>query len=47
MSDEKTSWWGAHRTITNTIENRKISWLELFSDLVYVVIIHRFLENLN
>ena len=41
------SWWGAPRTITNTIENRKISWLELFSDLVYVVIIHSFVENLS
>lgn len=47
MSNKPESWWGAPRTITNTIENRKISWLELFSDLVYVVIIHSFVENLS
>ncbi len=47
MNHKRKSWWGAPRTITNTIENRKISWLELFSDLVYVVIIHSFVENLS
>ncbi|WP_164511319.1 low temperature requirement protein A [Levilactobacillus mulengensis] len=47
MRNKPESWWGAPRTITNTIENRKISWLELFSDLVYVVIIHSFVENLS
>ncbi|WP_338207538.1 low temperature requirement protein A [Lactiplantibacillus paraxiangfangensis] len=47
MSDHQSSWWGAPRTITHTIANRKISWLELFSDLVYVVIIHSFVENLT
>ncbi|WP_261809342.1 low temperature requirement protein A [Levilactobacillus humaensis] len=46
MQNKSKSWWGAPRTITNTIDNRKISWLELFSDLVYVVIIHSFVENL-
>ncbi|APX72229.1 low temperature requirement protein A [Companilactobacillus allii] len=45
--NEKKSWWGSPRTITNTIQNRKISWLELFSDLIYVVIIHSFVENLT
>lgn len=43
----KNSWWGTPRTITNIIQDRKISWLELFSDLVYVVIIHGFVENLS
>ncbi|MFC6274050.1 low temperature requirement protein A [Levilactobacillus tangyuanensis] len=47
MNTNRKSWWGAPRTITNAIENRKISWLELFSDLVYVVIIHSFVENLS
>lgn len=47
MTNKPKSWWGAPRTITNTIENRKISWLELFSDLIYVVIIHSFVENLS
>ncbi|GEN94799.1 low temperature requirement protein A [Pediococcus ethanolidurans] len=43
----KNSWWGTPRTITDIVQNRKISWLELFSDLVYVVIIHGFVENLS
>ncbi|WP_129045434.1 low temperature requirement protein A [Companilactobacillus metriopterae] len=41
------NWWGRPRNLSNIIENRKISWLELFSDLVYVVIIHGFVENLT
>ncbi|WP_099973904.1 low temperature requirement protein A [Lactobacillus terrae] len=41
------NWWGQPRNLSNIIENRKISWLELFSDLVYVVIIHGFVENLT
>jgi len=32
--------WGTPRKITQQIRERKVSWLELFSDLVYVVIIH-------
>ncbi|WP_318766166.1 low temperature requirement protein A [Lactiplantibacillus carotarum] len=32
--------WGVPRKITQQISERKISWLELFSDLVYVVMIH-------
>lgn len=47
MNRSGSGWWGAPRTIVNSIENRKISWLELFSDLVYVVIIHGFVENLT
>lgn len=47
MSNQQKDWWGAPRTITNNIANRKISWLELFSDLIYVVIIHSFVENLS
>ncbi|MCZ9310806.1 low temperature requirement protein A [Weissella koreensis] len=43
----KNSWWGMPRKITDIIDDRKISWLELFSDLVYVVIIHGFVENLS
>ncbi|MGV0167499.1 low temperature requirement protein A [Furfurilactobacillus sp. WILCCON 0119] len=43
--------FGAPRKITQQIQDRKISWLELFSDLVYVVIIHSitvgFGEHLN
>lgn len=47
MNPAPKSWWGTPRTITETIDNRKISWLELFSDLIYVVIIHTFVENLT
>jgi low temperature requirement protein LtrA len=32
-------WWGPPRKFSTQIELRKISWLELFYDLVYVVII--------
>lgn len=41
-----SSWWRAPRRITHQISNRKISWLELFSDLVYVAIIHLVTVNL-
>ncbi|HEX3384713.1 MAG TPA: low temperature requirement protein A [Mucilaginibacter sp.] len=34
-------WWGPPRKFTNRIEDRKISWLELFFDLVYAVVISR------
>ncbi|MEP7269215.1 MAG: low temperature requirement protein A [Saprospiraceae bacterium] len=33
------SWWGAPRKFTTEKEERKISWLELFYDLVYVIAI--------
>ncbi|WP_164509319.1 low temperature requirement protein A [Companilactobacillus jidongensis] len=46
-NQERKSWWGAPRKITDSIQDRKISWLELFSDLIYVVIIHSFVENLT
>jgi low temperature requirement protein LtrA len=32
-------WWGAPRKFTTENEERKISWLELFYDLVYVIAI--------
>lgn len=40
MTKKTHNVWGTPRKITQQIRERKISWLELFSDLVYVVIIH-------
>jgi len=34
-------WWGPPRKFAYHIEERKISWLELFYDLVYVIVISR------
>lgn len=34
-------WWGPPRKFSNLIEDRRISWLELFYDLVYVIVISR------
>ncbi len=42
MKHENTGrWWGAPRKFSVTAGERKISWLELFYDLVYVVAISR------
>ncbi|MEP6647307.1 MAG: low temperature requirement protein A [Saprospiraceae bacterium] len=34
-------WWGPPRKFSTTFEERKISWLELFYDLVYVIVISK------
>jgi len=34
-----SSWWGAPENLTDKKKERKISWLELFYDLVYVAVI--------
>ena len=34
-------WWGPPKKFSPDIEERKISWLELFYDLVYVIVISR------
>jgi low temperature requirement protein LtrA len=39
--DKINIWWGPPRKFTSEIEERKISWLELFYDLVYVIAISR------
>src|SRR5215217_4510424 len=40
MSDRKTNlWWGAPKNFNERKNERKISWLELFYDLVYVAAI--------
>ncbi|MEP7256148.1 MAG: low temperature requirement protein A [Ferruginibacter sp.] len=42
MNSERTNiWWGPPKKFTTTITERKISWLELFYDLVYVIAISR------
>ncbi|AVK63780.1 hypothetical protein C5Z26_06515 [Lactobacillus sp. CBA3606] len=38
--------WGTPRAITQRMQERKISWVELFSDLVFVVIIHSLVTEL-
>lgn len=39
--DKINVWWGPPKKFTSLIEERKISWLELFYDLVYVIAISR------
>ena len=34
-------WWGPPRKFSNRLQDRKISWLELFFDLVYAVVISK------
>lgn len=42
MPSERTNiWWGPPKKFTTAITERKISWLELFYDLVYVIAISR------
>lgn len=41
------SWWGAPKKFSSEEKERKISWLELFYDLVYVIAIARITEFLS
>ena len=41
MEKKYNIWWGPPRKFSNHIEERKISWLELFFDLVYAIVISR------
>ena len=42
MSDRKYSiWWGPPKKFSTQFAERKISWLELFYDLVYAIVISR------
>src|ERR1700761_942862 len=34
-------WWGPPRKFSEKLRERKISWLELFFDLVYAIVISR------
>ena len=39
-------WWGPPRKFSTKFEERKISWLELFYDLVYVIVISKATHHL-
>ena len=41
-----SAWWGAPRKFDREIKERRISWLELFYDLVYVIAIARITHHL-
>ena len=40
-------WWGAPRNFKENLEDRRVSWLELFYDLVYVIAIARITHHLS
>lgn len=40
-------WWGAPRKFDGPLEDRRVSWLELFYDLVYVIAISRITHHLS
>lgn len=46
MSGNKSIWWGPPRKFIEKLETRKISWLELFYDLVYIAVIGQLSEHL-
>ncbi|MEP7264478.1 MAG: low temperature requirement protein A [Bacteroidota bacterium] len=39
-------WWGPPKKFSTQLEERKISWLELFYDLVYVIVISRITHHM-
>lgn len=51
LNIKSTAWWGAPKKFSVQQADRKISWLELFYDLVYVIAIakitHHFSEHLT
>ncbi|TMI65822.1 MAG: low temperature requirement protein A [Bacteroidetes bacterium] len=42
-----SAWWGAPKKFDREIKERRISWLELFYDLVYVIAISRITHHLS
>ncbi len=40
------AWWGPPKSFSTEIEDRKVSWLELFYDLVYVIAIAKITHHL-
>lgn len=50
-TNDQYTWWGAPKKFSTDFEERKISWLELFYDLIYVIAIatitHHVSEHLN
>jgi hypothetical protein len=48
MSDQpKNLWWWSPKNFDDRKNERKISWLELFYDLVYVAAIGQLMHHLN
>ena len=48
MSDHpKNTWWGPPQNFSDRKNERKVSWLELFYDLVYVAVIGQFTNHLS
>jgi low temperature requirement protein LtrA len=43
--NRNSRWWGPPKKFTTDITQRKISWLELFYDLVYVIVISRITQR--
>src|SRR6476659_7648670 len=44
---KNATWWGPPRKFDPRFEERRISWLELFYDLVYVIAIARITHHLS
>jgi len=42
-----SAWWGAPKKFDSVVKERRISWLELFFDLVYVIAIARITHHLS
>ena len=42
-----SSWWGPPKKFDRPEEDRRVSWLELFYDLVYVIAIARITQHLS
>jgi len=47
LSIGSSAWWGAPKKFDREIKERRISWLELFYDLVYVIAIARITHHLS
>ncbi len=46
MAKQHNIWWGPPKKFSTHFEERKISWLELFYDLVYVIVISKITHRL-
>ncbi len=47
LSPNRSAWWGPPRKFDPNIAERRISWLELFYDLVYVIAISKITHHLG
>ena len=46
LNVKSNTWWGPPRNFSTELEDRKVSWLELFYDLVYVIAIAQITHQL-